>query len=108
MTDELIQWLESLKAGDEVAVENRGAYCIKIVHRITATQILTKNGRYAKKDGLEIASGIWHKSVLEPVTDEIRCSIKRRLLANKVAQVVKDLSNDQIDRIEQVINEVGK
>lgn len=102
------EWLGSLKEGDKVAVENRGDYCVKTVRRITKTQILTKSGRYSKKNGLEIGSCIWHKSVLEPVTDEIRCSIKRRLLTNKVALAVNGLSNDQIDRIEQVIGEVKK
>lgn len=101
------EWLESLREGDNVAaLGNRGDYRIETVHKITDTQILTNHGRYAKKNGLEIGSDIWRKSMLEPVTNDIRYAVKRRLLANKVARAANGLSNDQVDRIEQVINEI--
>ena len=103
------EWLKSLKVGDKVAVSDRGyEYTTARVKKITATQIVTEYVQYRRKDGVEIGATGYHCSRLCQLTDEIRYSIKRRSLINNLSNVLKDLSYEQIDRIEQVIGEAKR
>lgn len=49
-----------------------------------------------------------YKSLLDDAFNKLKYSIKRRLLINKLPNVLNVLSNDQIDRIEKIIAEVEK
>ncbi|CAB4130433.1 hypothetical protein UFOVP119_57 [uncultured Caudovirales phage] len=78
------QWLQELKAGDQVCV-NSGfgseAYQTLTVTKITATQIVCDNYlRYAKKDGYALGSRGYSRSHIEQVTDRVRAAILRSRL----------------------------
>lgn len=103
------KWLESLKVGDEVALsDNWHEYSIMKVTKVTATQIVTKYGRYRKKDGFLVGGSGYLRSSICPLTNEIKYKIKKLYLTNKLSNVLSKLSYEQIDRIEQVIDEVKK
>lgn len=74
-----LDWLASLKRGDEVGVDN----AITRVYKVTATQIITQFSRYNRKTGRKIGAHGFRVSWLHPVTDELREKVERTaLLAN--------------------------
>jgi hypothetical protein len=104
------EWLESLKVGDEVAIKlPHHGYSIDKITIITKTQIITKFSRYRKKDGRSIGSADWFIRNIEPVTDIIRNTVARSSLAIKLKkQSFADLTLDQLERIQAIIDEVKK
>lgn len=100
------EWLESLKVGDEVAINSRDGYSIKNVTNITKTQICTEYSRYRKKDGRSVGSCDWYVSNIEPVTDKIKNIVTRsRISAQLRKQDFTGLSLDQLERIKSIIDE---
>ena len=67
--DDHIEWLKSLRDGDEVCIGND---VISKVTRVTPTQIVTKYNRYSRSTGRKIGANGFQVSWLSPVTDEIR------------------------------------
>jgi hypothetical protein len=104
------EWLESLKVGDEVAIDlPHHGYSIEKITNVTKTQICTKFSRYRKKDGRSIGSADWFARNIEPVTDRIRNMVARSSLAIKLKkQSFSALTLDQLQRIQEIINEVEK
>lgn len=86
MNGDYKEWLAGLKEGDEVAIPDRSVYrrapSIVRVIKVTATQIVTKEGameaRYNRDDGSRRGKGY---ASLMKVTDEIRAAVK--LSANR-------------------------
>lgn len=81
------EWLQSLKAGDKVAVNYMHNLYLATVSRVTATQIVIvhKNGvgnkydvKYSKDRGYKIGGDKWHSETLEMLTDELLEKIKQR------------------------------
>lgn len=85
-------WCDVLKAGDRVAVKSTGAMRgkeISVVDRVTATQIILKNGRrYAKRDGYRVGTrGHWSRSYICPCTQEIEAEVFDRETRAKIMRV---------------------
>ena len=79
------EWLDGLKAGDEVIVTNRSARFVAKVQRRTATQIIVVTGnnlegkeiatRFRAIDGLTVGGSIWDTESISEPTPEARDSI---------------------------------
>lgn len=77
-------WLESLKAGDEVAADaSMGGSRICRVVKVTATQIVLENTRYRRSDGLMIGSTAYRTSYIHPVDDKVRADVLARALSHR-------------------------
>jgi hypothetical protein len=99
------EWLESLKVGDEVAVEAwNGWHSIEKVTKITKTQIVTNLGRYKRGSGLTVGGSIWHSSEIVPVTDQIRKRVRKSIIISKLRQLdFTRMTLDQLERIQAII-----
>jgi hypothetical protein len=106
------EWLESLKVGDEVAVSSGGRYSIEKVTKVPKTQIVTTYGRYRKTDGISVGGSIWHISKIQPATESIRKIIRKSELVSSFSRQhgfsFINLSFDQLERIQAIINEGKK
>jgi hypothetical protein len=67
-----LEWLASLKAGDEVLISNRWHPHIVKVERVTATLIVAGNQRFRKASGSCLGGSSWDRSYLRPVTQQDR------------------------------------
>ena len=107
MTNE--KWLESLKVGDQVALN--GSYnnlLIRVVSRLTKTLIiLDTGGRFRRDSGYVVGGNIWNSSLITPVTEEIRSKIRTSNLKYKISRInFESLTNEKIERILAIVNEV--
>lgn len=105
------EWLNGLKAGDEVYVSGRyGALgSISKVLRTTKTQILiSEYDRFRKINGREMGNS-WGARYLSQPTDERRAQIyERRLRTNvpkEVAEIAKNGPLEILRRIELIVKE---
>lgn len=109
------QWLNSLKVGDEVAVDYgrlKTSYIIGKIVKITPTRRFTVEGRSCTFDssGREMGSiSSWNsREILQPVTDKIRDTIARfeaakvikvfdwsTLTTQQLLDVLKIISDDE-------------
>lgn len=83
------EFLENIKAGDEVLLSGGGWGQAKkqvlIVSRTTKTQIIIGSSRYNKKSGYPVGSscGSWDRpNSIGPVTDKDKADIKRSSAIN--------------------------
>lgn len=90
------EWLLSLKAGDEVIVEegvfSRKISLCKVVrttpHQIVVERASGREAKYRKKDGDEVGKytpSLYESSSLSQPTDEIREKLKKERLVNEIA-----------------------
>lgn len=104
------EWLESLKAGDEVAVWSSriggNHYSIHVVDRITKTLIILKSGnRYRRRDGYRPGDE-WTRESIVPVTDEIRDKMRRRILIAGLKHVEwEKLSTEKLTEITEKLKD---
>lgn len=92
-------WLESLKAGDEVAVRYGPYGCrFATVERVTATQILVESDRFRRADGRQIGGSTWQTRRLE-MPERAREEIAER----EARKSVEEKRNDAKRRIERVV-----
>lgn len=93
-------WLQSLKAGDEVIVYSLSSKNIATVRKVTATQIVLDKARYRKSDGREITSNMWHRGWLSETNDKDVAAINlRNAKANVRSIEVDELTHEQCDAI---------
>lgn len=89
MLDDNRDWLQSLKAGDEVAIgggrSHHAGYSIAKVDRVTSTQIVIRNLRFNKDRGDLRGASTWSHQWLLPVTEEMRNDLRKRELSYKLA-----------------------
>jgi len=75
-------WLQSLKTGDDVAIETiTGGYVLRKVSRLTKTQIVLDNSQKFYISSGQLVGGSHYRSTsIIPVTAEIRETIERSIL----------------------------
>ena len=75
-------WLKSLKPGDIVAIETiTGGPVFRTVIRLTKTQIVLNNSqRFYISSGTIVGGSSYHKTILMPVTAEIKEKAERSAL----------------------------
>lgn len=113
-TQEYRDWLASLKPGDRVHVAEgfRGLGCIRVVKRVTKTQISVGPGeddsyviKYCASGGHQKGVGTWDRSTeLYPLTEEVLERMRARVYRNKLGKAFKTieysrLTNDQLEAI---------
>jgi len=79
-------WLNNLKAGDEVAVFDgwvSNATRIAKVDRVTQTLIVIGHSKFRRKDGYAPGNG-WHRSRISEPTDAHRNTVETRRLHEKL------------------------
>ena len=105
--EELKAWLETLKPGDEVALDKGwrwygNRWAILTVERTTKTQIVTRLGyKFRKSDGREVGSESW--SNIQPITDEIRAQMHRRDVVAHYNDISDDANRYTTEQLEAVI-----
>lgn len=106
------EWLKSLKEGDQVAYDNSRLgtkrYVITTVKKITPKgMIRTDDGYLFNSDGYYRSSDFWEAGLhLEPVTEEILDSIKRKKLIQEFETIkFNQLTNDQLEKILKIVSE---
>ena len=107
------EWLESLKIGDEVAVDTgRHGYknyeIIKI-ERITPTRRISLEGRSWKFDSNGRERGkvnSWTpRKCIKPVTQDIRDSIRKKYIISRIESVKwETVSLDKLEKILEIID----
>lgn len=106
-------WISELKPGDKVIVE-RGAFStsalyLDIVERVTKTQVVTKKGRYKKRDGEGVPYVRYHSNrIKERCTEEraakLRETAKRQQLVRqiKAEATAENLLGRTTEQLEQI------
>lgn len=79
-------WLQSLKPGDEVAIETiTGGYVLRKVSRLTKTQIVLDNSQKFYISSGQLVGGSHYRSTsIIPVTAEIKETIERSTLIYRI------------------------
>jgi len=113
------EWLEGLKAGDDVFITARYGqpdYPAKIKRR-TSTQIVVEIGnglsayevKFRVKDGCDIGGDAWNRSHLVKPTDELRDAFKLQNLKSKAAALIAKLVIPKtLPEVEAFINALGQ
>jgi hypothetical protein len=103
------EWLDSLKAGDEVAIHTRNWVDIVKIERMTQTQIIIDQYRFYVSNGYAIGRRLWNQPYIGPVTDEIRLKIKHRNLVYKISNTkFDDLPLEKLEAIMRIIDGEAK
>ena len=80
------EWLKSLKPGDKVVIETiTGGHVFRKVVRLTKTQIVLDNAmKFYISSGLVVGGSSYHKTILMPVTAEIKEKAERSALIYRI------------------------
>lgn len=85
------EWLEGLKAGDEVVVSHgyHSVGRLEKVERVTATQIVISDSLRFRRDGGRKVGGSesYTRTAIEEATPEARAEIRREALRNRMSLV---------------------
>lgn len=102
-------WLKDVKAGDGVCETWRTTQDIRVVDRVTATQIVCGGRRFRRNGGYRIGAGRWDSSRLQQLTPELRDTIRHKKLASDVHHAIDSgkpkLSLGQLERIWAILQE---
>ena len=99
-------WLQSLKPGDDVAIETiTGGYVLRKVSRLTKTQIVLDNcQKFYISSGLLVEGSFYHKTSIVPVTAEIKETIERSILIYNIRKShLYDISTESLRQILSII-----
>lgn len=75
------EWLQGLKAGDEVIVSSGFAYRdvqLETVERVTPAQILVGNQRFHRKNGQLVGAASYHITEILQPTDKLLAAVRRK------------------------------
>jgi hypothetical protein len=80
-----VNWLDTLKVGDEVAVSHYGEYSLCRIERETPTQWVLGGLRFRKSDGSQVGAETWSMRHLSMVTQDMRDALELRRLVNNLS-----------------------
>jgi len=88
-------WLQSLKTGDDVAIETiTGGYVLRKVSRLTKTQIVLDNSqKFYISSGLIVGGSFYHKTSIIPITAEMKESLEKYRLIKIIKKYDLSLLN---------------
>ena len=100
------EWLENLKAGDRVAVEQYSHVALQTVDRTTDTLIILKDGgRYRRHDGHQPGQSYTAPHIAPPTPERVEKARRLRML-NKVKNANWLLvPGDKLERIVAILDE---
>ena len=99
-------WLQSLKPGDEVAIETiTGGYVLRKVSRLTKTQIVLDNlQKFYISSGQLVGGSHYRSTSIIPVTAEIKETIERSTLIYGIRKShLYDISTESLRQILSII-----
>lgn len=101
-------WLETIKAGDEVIVVNNYHQSVVRVDRTTPTQLVIGSIKYNRRTGRRVGADIWNTDSLSEATPEVvtkvREQMKRRKIINRLETIRwKDVQTDILERVAELI-----
>lgn len=108
------EWLESLKEGDEFAVDvayrlsNTEVFDIKKVDRVTKTLIISGSLRWRICDGTRMGSNTW-KDKAKPVTHGVLDNVKRNKLSRSLEKLfspekIPSYTNEQLESVISILS----
>lgn len=84
-------WLNSLKAGDEVMIPSRySAPSIVKVDRVTATQIIVGGSRYRRNSGYRVGNSSWDFSYISAPTQKGREAAEAQSLRSRLVALIQN------------------
>jgi hypothetical protein len=97
--------LEGTQTGDLLHISNARTVTLSRVTHVTRTQVHAASRKF-RRDGIEINGDTWSRYHARPATEEDVKENQRRLLAGDLRRVeYLDLSLDQLQRIQQIVEE---
>ena len=99
-------WLQSLKTGDDVAIETiTGGYVLREVARLTKTQIVLDNlHKFYISSGQLVGGSHYRSTSIIPVTAEIKETIERSTLIYGIRKShLYDISTESLRQILSII-----
>jgi len=111
----MIEPLDDIKAGDRVIITHGGA-CrydeIRVVDKVTNTQIIIGNSRFRRNGGSLIGAGTWDCVYLRHLTEEREKEFdlinKRRKLREILADVDKKSNTLPEEQVDELIDCLSK
>lgn len=102
------EWLQKLKAGDEVVVRRGyvyGDYRLSTVERVTSTLVIVNGLNYRKRDGYTQGKSYQRCQLMEPA-QELRDKIETSELLNRLSRtgVFDKLPLDSLRQINAILN----
>lgn len=103
-------WLENLKAGDYVFVQNHNTKRLTTIERLTKTQFVVADTstRFKRTTGREIGGSSWFSCYLAEATEENIAAFKAQNQRNKLIRMVAEtdwrkLSTEQLNEILNIV-----
>ena len=99
-------WLQSLKTGDDVAIETiTGGYVLREVARLTKTQIVLDNlQKFYISSGQLVGGSHYRSTSIIPVTAEIKETIERSTLIYNIRKShLYEISTESLRQILSII-----
>jgi hypothetical protein len=99
-------WINELKVGDRFVTDHRyDGIIVHTVAKITNKQIVTEKGsRFWKIQGKSADGGLWDRTFMRQITDEIRSQLFRQRMKVMIKNIdVDKLSTGQLERIREAI-----
>lgn len=96
------EWLQNLKAGDEVVLFAGGYRShrrIATLDRTTKTQIIVGSQKYSRSHGLLIGGGSWNTHSLRKPTDEIRANILEEMRREDAISIISRAKLDNYNTL---------
>ena len=81
----MYEWLENLKVGDKVIVDNWGQ-SIGTVERVTATLVIVGSCRYRKRDGYQLGGSSYSRGLIREPTPERLAAVRHAVLAKRFSK----------------------
>ena len=99
------EWVKGLKVGDKVVVGSTYRKSITAVTKITPKGFInTDSGHQFNADGSQRGGDTWHRSYLQPLTDDILSEFKKDNLVGKCNNIkFKELTVGQLEQILVII-----
>ena len=95
------RWMDSLKKGSLVILEDRGGDTVKKVERTTKTMIILEGGsRFNRKSGRESGGNEWYPAWVSEATPEI---VAKTFKAMKHREALSRLMKTNWERVEGAV-----
>lgn len=104
------EWLDSLTAGDAVAIQTRYGPEIREVARVTPTQIIVgrTQERFRKSNGSPVGGDTWSYRYLVPVTPAVQAEILARQLRRRLAVIVEGHRTFDLELVRLLVSTYDK
>lgn len=89
--------LENLKVEDKVVLEGRISEYIRVIKRITKTQIILNDDSKFNKNGKSIGTDVWNTCYIRPATEQDVERITEKALRNKLIKNINDFDFSKLN-----------